>query len=309
MEYVIGVDGGGTKTAVALAGRDGTLLAQTVLESISYREHGMDAVASRLRAGAGKVLEESGVPFHQVRCAAVGAPGYGENEQGDQALRSVVKEAFPDMRTVVVNDAQIACYGALSGRPGINIVAGTGAIAYGEDGYGASARSGGWSEQFSDEGSCYWLGKMAMGLFCKEADGRVDKGPLYELLKEKLALADDLSFIVEMEKEYLPYRDRTARLQVWLFQAAQEGDKAAQELYRQACRELAQLADAVRGQLRFPGEVPVSLTGGLTHCGTLVTKALKDILLEKGMAYRPCEGSPLEGAVRLACRELESGTV
>ena len=77
----------------------------------------------------------------------------------------------------------------------------------------------------------------------------------------------------------------------------------------QACRELAQLADAVRGQLRFPGEVPVSLTGGLTHCGTLVTKALKDILLEKGMAYRPCEGSPLEGAVRLACRELESGTV
>ena len=143
MEYVIGVDGGGTKTAVALAGRDGTLLAQTVLESISYREHGMDAVASRLRAGAGKVLEESGVPFHQVRCAAVGAPGYGENEQGDQALRSVVKEAFPDMRTVVVNDAQIACYGALSGRHGINIVAGTGAIAYGEDGYGASARSGG----------------------------------------------------------------------------------------------------------------------------------------------------------------------
>ena len=199
MEYVIGVDGGGTKTAVALAGRDGTLLAQTVLESISYREHGMDAVASRLRTGAGKVLEESGVPFHQVRCAAVGAPGYGENEQGDQALRSVVKEAFPDMRTVVVNDAQIACYGALSGRPGINIVAGTGAIAYGEDGYGASARSGGWSEQFSDEGSCYWLGKMAMGLFCKEADGRADKGPLYELLKEKLALSDDLSFIVEME--------------------------------------------------------------------------------------------------------------
>lgn len=307
MSYVIGVDGGGTKTAVALADQNGTLLSQTVLESISYREHGMDAVASRLRAGTERVLKDSGIPLHQVRCVAVGAPGYGENQQGDQALHTTVEDAFPGIQTVVVNDAQIAYCGALSGRPGINIVAGTGAIAYGEDASGASARSGGWSEQFSDEGSCYWLGRMAMGLFCKEADGRAPKGPLYELLKEKLELPDDISFIGKMEQKYLPYRDRTARLQIWLLQAAQEGDKAAQELYRQACRELTQLADAVRGQLRFSGEVPVSLTGGLTHGGALVTQTLAEMLAEKGMAYCPCEGSPLEGAVRLACQKLNGG--
>ena len=29
---------------------------------------------------------------------------------------------------------------------------------------------------FSDEGSCYWLGKKALELFSKESDGRVKKG-------------------------------------------------------------------------------------------------------------------------------------
>ena len=42
MKYVIGVDGGGTKTAFALADLQGQILAQTVLPSISYREHGME---------------------------------------------------------------------------------------------------------------------------------------------------------------------------------------------------------------------------------------------------------------------------
>ncbi len=308
MNYVIGVDGGGTKTAVALADRDGTLIAQTVLESISYREHGMDAVASRLRAGTEQVLKAAGASLRDVRCVAVGAPGYGENEQGDRSLCATAEGAFPGIRTVVVNDAQIAYYGALSGRPGINLVAGTGAIAYGEDASGASARSGGWSEQFSDEGSCYWLGRMAMGLFCKEADGRAPKGALYELLKAELKLSDDLSFIGEMEKKYLPYRDRTARFQVWLLQAAQAGDQAARALYRQACGELVQLAAAVRGHLRFLEAVPVSLTGGLTHGGELVTRTLADLLAEQGMTYCPCQGSPLEGAVYLARRKLNAGT-
>lgn len=304
MEYVIGVDGGGTKTAVALADRDGNLLAQTVLESISYREHGMEAVARRLRAGTERVLAQAGLPAEAVRAAAVGAPGFGENPGGDRALKETVAAAFPGIPAAVVNDAQIAYYGALGGAPGINLVAGTGAIAYGEDGRGGAARSGGWSEQFSDEGSCYWLGRMAMGLFCKEADGRAPEGALYRLLREELGLKDDLDFITVMERDYLPDRGRTAGLQALLLQAARAGDGAAIALYRRACGELAQLAGGVRGRLQFAGAAPVSLTGGLLHAGELVAGPLAELLAAEGMVYQPCKGAPLDGAVYLARRTL-----
>ncbi|MFR7490817.1 MAG: BadF/BadG/BcrA/BcrD ATPase family protein [[Ruminococcus] torques] len=54
-------------------------------------------------------------------------------------------------------------------------MAGTGSIAYGQNKFGTEARAGGWDDGFSDEGSCYWLGKKALELFSKESDGRVKK--------------------------------------------------------------------------------------------------------------------------------------
>ena len=300
MNYVIGVDGGGTKTAFALADPSGKILAQTVLPSISYREHGLSTVAQRLREGTEQVL--SGLPLTQVTRVAVGAPGYGEDLDGDKLLEQTVASAFPGVEVKLVNDAEIACWGALSGRPGINVVAGTGSIAFGRDPKGRTARSGGWSEFFSDEGSCYWLGKQAMGLFCKEADGRAPKSRLYELLRQELDLGEDISFIRIMEQEYLPQRSRTASLQRFLLQAAQEGDEAARELYVSAARELCSLARGVKNQLGFAGSVPGSLTGGLLHSGKLVEEPLKALLEEENMTYLSCEGSPLQGAVLLACQ-------
>lgn len=305
MEYVIGVDGGGTKTAFALADRGGAILAQAVLPSISYREHGMEMVSSRLQSGVKELLAAADASMEDVKFVAVGAPGYGENADGDRLLHETVAKAFPFTPFSLVNDAQIACYGALGGKPGINIVAGTGSIAYGEDEAGHRARSGGWSEHFSDEGSCYWLGKQAMGLFCKEADGREPRAALYEIVRKELPILDDFGFIAEIEKNYLPERSRVAGFQKYLLQAAQQGDEAAAALYVQACRELTLLAAGVRNQLSFTGEVAVSLTGGLTHCGELVEGPLTQMLSEQKMRYVPCKGLPVEGAVYLARREAE----
>ena len=220
MKYVIGVDGGGTKTAFAAADTQGRILAQTVLPSISHREHGMEMVASRLREGIIYLLSAAGISATEVYAAAVGVPSYGENVEDDAVLAEIVREACLSIPTMIVNDAQNAYYGALSCRSGINIVAGTGSIAYGEDNNGNGARSGGWSERFSDEGSCYWLGRMTMGLFCKEADGREPKGPLYHILTKALQLKDDMSFIEIVEREVLPDRCGTAQFQKYLLQAA-----------------------------------------------------------------------------------------
>ena len=178
MSLFIGIDGGGTKTAAAIADSSGAILSQTAVESVSYREHGFEAVEERLLRAVEQLLHGSGASMADVACLAFGAPIYGENSQGDRKLEALAEKLFPHTRRILVNDGAVAYYGALSGRPGVNLVAGTGAIAFGGDGKGRICRCGGWTEQFSDEGSCYWIGRQAMGLFCKQADGRAPKGAL-----------------------------------------------------------------------------------------------------------------------------------
>ena len=56
MQYLIGIDGGGTKTAFALAKTDGTVLRTLELDSTSYREHGIQKVIERLEEGVSTLL-------------------------------------------------------------------------------------------------------------------------------------------------------------------------------------------------------------------------------------------------------------
>ncbi len=300
MGYIIGIDGGGTKTAFALGTTQGETLCQVRLESISLREHGRERVKERIQGGVRALEEESGIGLDQVCHVALGAPGCGESRDTDRTLREVMEECFPDTPWTLVNDGAVGYYGALSGRPGINLVAGTGAIAFGADGNGNIVRSGGWSEHFSDEGSCYWLGKLAMGLFCKESDGREPRGALYRIVREQWSLENDFDFIEVMEREYLPFRSKVARLQVLLLQAASAGDEAAKALYVQAAGELCQMAVGIARQLELPRGAEVSLTGGLSHAGELVTGPLTRMLAEHGFRYTPAEASPVEGALILA---------
>ena len=102
----------------------------------------------------------------------------------------------------IVNDSAAGWAGSLGLEEGINLVAGTGSIAYGQNKFGTEARAGGWDDGFSDEGSCYWLGKKALELFSKESDGRVKKGKLLEIFRYNFNLKNDFDLIDIFDEVY-----------------------------------------------------------------------------------------------------------
>jgi len=83
----------------------------------------------------------------------MGIPCYGESEDGDIELEKEIQTAFPGIPVYITNDVEVGWAGSLGLTPGVNVVAGTGSIAFGKDESGKTARCGGWSEFFSDEGS------------------------------------------------------------------------------------------------------------------------------------------------------------
>jgi N-acetylglucosamine kinase-like BadF-type ATPase len=189
--------------------------------------------------------------------------------------------------------------------PGINIVAGTGSIAFGKDDHGKVARCGGWCEFFGDEGSCYWIGRKVMELFSKQSDGRLPKDELYEIVYCELGLKNDFDFIDTINAHYRNYRKQVANLQILAEKAALAGSPSAIALYDEAVRELCMLVGAVRGQLDFSeGPFKVSYSGGLFKAGKFVIPHFSAEIEKMGGELIPPRFNPEEGALLLAYQQF-----
>ena len=255
--------------------------------------------------GVKSSLQKVGAQLTDCVGVCIGLPCYGENARQDEAMRDSLRKALTPAPLHIVNDVEVGWAGALECQPGIHIVAGTGSIAFAKDESGHAARSGGWNEFFGDEGSCYWIGKEAMSLFTKEADGRAAKGALYEIVRQELRLADDMDLIDLVIREYAPYRDKVAAFQRFAAQAAQEGDTEAIALYERAAHELALMVQALKRELRFPDGTKVSYSGGLFQTGDLILAPLKREVTALHCALEAPKKSGVEGAWLLAVHNFE----
>lgn len=305
MEYFIGVDGGGTKTAFALAAKDSVTRAVVTRTGCSYQALGVCGAVEVVREGIAALLASAGVAVEDCAGCCIGMPYYGENAAMDRQVREALQAALAPVPVHVVNDVEVGWAGSLACRDGIHLVAGTGSIAFGCGQDGRTARCGGWNEFFGDEGSCYWVGRQAMSLFSKEADGRVPRGPLYGIVRQELGLTEDFEFAEQVLRGWAGRREQVAAFQKLACQAAEEGDSAAAALFENAAQELALMVKALQQALAFsPGATAVSYSGGLFKAGELVLAPLRKEIARLGGTLQKPRRSATEGAVLLAIKQF-----
>lgn len=301
----LGVDGGGTKTAFVLLDADGNLLASHEEPTSYHLEIGLEGAAEVLRTGTLRALEIACATAGDIRFAFLGLPAYGEDSDLLPLLDRLPSAFLPPGRFRCDNDAVCAWAGSLAGRDGIGVVAGTGSIAYGEHA-GRSARAGGWGEVFGDEGSAFWIAREGLSLFSRMSDGRAPRGPLLEILRDHLHLANDLDLCARLFAEPARRRSGMAQLSRVVCEAARAGDAEATALFTRAAGELAHLITAVRRSLSAPPDVtlPVSYSGGVFACGELVLSPLRRALeaAEGAFSLAPPALSPAIGAALCAAR-------
>jgi N-acetylglucosamine kinase-like BadF-type ATPase len=204
------------------------------------------------------------------------------------------------------NDMISGWAGSLACADGINIVAGTGSIGYGER-QGKAARVGGWGEVFSDEGSAYWIAIQGLNAFTKMSDGRLPKGPLHHAFRRRLRLDADLDICAAVMGERGLERDEIAGLAPVVSEAVAAGDAAAIAIHERAADELAAMAEALRSELGFAADesVPLSWSGGVLSNEVSVRTRLEARLRENGR-YELIEPrhSPAYGAALYAAHQV-----
>lgn len=304
-DVFLGVDGGGTKTAFVLIDSGGRIRARQQGASSYYLQIGFDGLARVLADGIAAVLREAKLGASDIRYAFFGLPAHGEDSQVQGRLDAAPEAALGHRRYRCGNDMVCGWAGSLAGQDGINIVAGTGSIGYGER-KGAAARCGGWGEVFGDEGSAYWIAIQGLNAFSRMSDGRAPAGPLHAILKKHFDVNADLDVCGRVMGEGTPERDKIAALSRLVAKAAQEGDTAALSIFDAAARELALIVEAIRSQLGYDlrEDVRLSYSGGVFRSEALILEPLRRHLTGFSASYRLSEPvfDPSIGAALYAAR-------
>lgn len=304
--YFLGVDGGGSKSGFQLIDANGNELARAETGTTDHGQIGVAGAAGRLAAGLDAVFAKAGVSRQDIAFAYFGLPAYGEDVGAADQLRELPSGLLGHRRYACGNDMVCGWAGSLAGADGVNVVAGTGSIGYGER-QGLSARAGGWGNVIGDEGSGYWIASRALTLFSQMSDGRARKGPLHAILKRELGLERDLELCSLVGADGpLGARHLVAALCPFVARAAVEGDAAAAAIFSDAARELAAIVETVRMAIAYADDevAPVSYSGGVFAAGDFFHSAFAAALGERAGTYRLATPllSPLAGASLLAAK-------
>jgi N-acetylglucosamine kinase-like BadF-type ATPase len=312
----LGVDGGGSKTRFLLIDEAGRVLGAHTAGSAYHLEIGLETLERMLAHGIERTLQQAGMAPAALTFAFLGLPAYGEDRAVQAQLDAAPAAALPNGRYRCGNDMVCGWAGALAGAEGINIVAGTGSIAYGEYA-GRCARAGGWGELFSDEGSAYWLAREGLRLFSRMSDGRSPRGVLHGILRRHFALEDDLDVCAALYGKNTSQRSQLAQLSRLVAEAARAGDAPARGLFTQAASELNDMVDAVRDRLQVPADLdlPLSYSGGLFQLRELLLVPFQAALNSRTRRYRlaaarlPPEAGAALHAAKLAGTPLPSTSI
>jgi len=295
--YVIGVDGGGTRTRAVVLDEDGNDLGRA--EGDAAVADAVDPVpATRAVAavcGAAARVAEIALPVDAVWAGLAGA--------GRETARSAVEVELG--RTGVARVARVgtdvfaAFHDAFGEGPGVLLIAGTGSIAWGRAEDGREGRVGGWGHHVGDEGSGYAIGTDALRRVTKTADGRAPETTLRESILSHLELSgvDEL-----VQWKATARRANVAALAPVVAANAAAGDAAAREIIDDAVNELERHVLAVLENLG-PWQAPprVALAGGLLQPGRALRAPMEAALARQGVPLLEREIDPAMGAGRLAC--------
>jgi N-acetylmuramic acid 6-phosphate etherase len=286
-ERILGVEGGGTKTAWVLvesAGNELRILEQGRLPPSNFRLVTLD----RLRT----VLSE--LP-KQIDRAGVFLAGCGQEDR--PILARLCSEIWPTAKILTGNDRDSGVAAALGNGEGIVVNAGSGSSVTGRRG-DRIEKAGGWGHILGDVGGGYFLVIQALRFILREYDLR--RGEVQFAAKILRALSLN-SFDELVRWAQTADKMEIAMLAPVVFEAAASGDTRVMEIIENGAHVLSEYTEAVASRLQMLAP-RVVLMGGLFHRDSLYTHAFRRRLKKNLPDARvtTAERSPELGAAWLA---------
>jgi N-acetylglucosamine kinase-like BadF-type ATPase len=304
--YIIGVDGGGSKTVAALANLKGKILAKARTGSSHPRNIGIKKAITNIAQTIKKILPKN----KKISAIFIGIPALEEELKFKKSF--IARELLKHKETSSILKGKIAIgsdqlAGFRSGtdkKDGIVLNAGSGSVAHGWRGK-KEIKVCGWG-YLSEMGSAFFIGQKALQAIFKEIDGRDKKTLLTKLVFQKLKIKtkEELIRLVYTKEsmEIIP------SFSISCARAGRKGDKVAKNILIEAGKELALSTNTVIKKLNFQKKkFPLVLTGSLFKSKIILETVKKEVKknASKVNFIKPKE-EPVRGAVKLAIELVQN---
>jgi glucosamine kinase len=295
--YVLGIDGGATKTLAAVLDLQRRALHVGQGGPSNEDSVGTQAAVQALLQAADEATEKAGIAWEQLDAAVIALAGT------DTAAVAQHLHAQRTEEWIVVNDVVAAWATATGAQPGIGVISGTGSNVLGVGADGRAWRAGGWGHLLGDEGSGYWLGIESIKAALRD---REDSGPetaLSEAAAEFFGVANVEALAARVyskplsKSEIAAFATETGRL-------AEQGDAVARECYERGAGLLGEQIAAVIRRTGLGGPFPVGLIGSAFKAGAVFVEPLTRAVHELAPQARVSvvEMAPVGGSLLLALR-------
>ena len=255
----MGVDGGGTRTRVALVDGAGRECARAEGPPTLVDPANPNATIGVITDLCREVASIGGADL-PVAGLWAGIAGAG-TEPARGLVETALREAGLSSCTSVGADAEATFHDAFPSGPGILLLSGTGSIALGRGADGSRLRVGGWGLHLGDEGSGYRIGMSALRALARGEDGRGISTDLRDPVLKVLGVTGPAALI---KWTATARKADVASLVPLICEVAEAGDQAALAILEKA---VDQLVGHVRTLMRrlepWPATPEVALAGGL----------------------------------------------
>ena len=305
--FVIGLDGGGTKTIAVLSDGNGNILGKGRSGSSNPRNIGIEEAVENIV----KAIKESAVKvgIKNISIIFLGLPCVEEEfkEKKDKIKKEILKNSFFSSFTgkIVIESDQLVGFRAVTNeKNGILLNAGTGAVIHGWTGK-KEVKIDGWG-YLSEEGSAFWVGQEALRYIFKQIDGREKETLLKNLIFKKLKIKKKEELI---EKIYSKgFHEKICSLSVFVAEAGEKKDKIAKEILKEAAKKLSFSAIVAIKKLDFQKkEFPLVLSGSMFNSKIILNFVKEEIKkIANRVVFIRNKKEPVLGAVILALEILFS---
>lgn len=262
--FVAGLDGGGTKTAAAIADESGFVVRAFTSGPINFNGNDEAAIRGSLEEMM-LIIGEACGGLDRCEQICVGAAGVSNPTVTDR-LVSLVRDCGYSGGLLITGDHETALSGALddpNGR-GIILIAGTGSICYGRNEAGLTHRAGGFGYLIDDEGSGYSIGRDLLAAVVRAEDGRAPETAISSLVYDRLQV-ETVRELIGFVYDKKTGKKEIAALAPLLAEACALGDRAAMAIVEKSARSLFELAVPVVRRLALQDGVLAMAGSVLLH--------------------------------------------
>jgi N-acetylglucosamine kinase-like BadF-type ATPase len=308
--FVMGVDGGNTKTHYVLADREGNIVNFIEAGSSSHeRLKGYDGMKWELSYQISRLLDDYGIKPEDLGFSVLGLAGADVQKQYEEISKRLQEIGLVNFS--LYNDAYLGIKAGCKKGYGICSINGTGTSCTGVDRYGRRLQVGGCGSITGDDAGGGYLWRTAIRIVYESIYKCGEPTIMKDMFFDILQITDEDSFLDAVYEQILAGRTDRKLLSKLVFMAANEGDQAALKLLQHVGREMAKAVVGVSRRLDFPEdeELEVILAGSVHVKGenpvmldTFRDEVLKNI--NRRVEFQILQMPPVAGAVIWALEEI-----